>query len=108
MFGSPSIFLDVKNFGNYSTIFYIVRERFVAVEFNFVLNYVDVSEFGVFDSYFRGSFGIGIYYLCLLIFNFLEFVYDWYLVVISKLLVLSRQFHTYFYKARSHLFKYFL
>jgi len=37
MFGSPSIFLDVRNFGNYSTIFYMVRERFVAFDFTFVL-----------------------------------------------------------------------
>lgn len=60
MFGSPSIFLDEKNFGNYNTIFYIIRERLVAVEFAFLFNYLDVSEFGVFDSYIRGSFGIGI------------------------------------------------
>lgn len=60
MFGFPSIFFDMKNFGNYNKIFYIVRQRFVAVQFTFVLNCVDVSEFGMFNSYFRGSFGLGI------------------------------------------------
>lgn len=66
MFSSPSIFLDVKNFENYSTIFYIVRERFIAVEFTFVLDYVDVSEFGVFDSYFKGSIGTIYFYIFLI------------------------------------------